>query len=277
MGIKDRRTKILLALQILPSVQTDDKEFSSLIFDEKIQKLLDLSMNQKTKSMLAGMVKEEVIEKASQQSAVGSRQSNIDPIVGRDVINHVSTIDSNTYKLTNNGFSELCFQFPFFRFLKEEWDGKWRIISYEIPESKREIRDRLRREMQGWGLGPWHRSFWLTPHPVLERLKELVVGKEEEKYIQAFSADHSFGENKSMIEKVWMIKELDKRYREMFKKWHDILAKDGDKVDKFLLVISEYVSILRDDPGLPKQLVGEQWIGFEANNIFKEIRSILLS
>ena len=38
---------------------------------------------------------------------------------------------------------------------------KWRIISYEIPEAKRELRDRLRREMQGWGLGPWHRSFGL--------------------------------------------------------------------------------------------------------------------
>lgn len=291
MGIKDRRTKILLALQILPSVQTDDKGFSSLVFDEKIQKLLDLSMNQKTKSMLAGMVKEGVIENigahhdAPIQSAVGSNQSVGD---GLSVPTTVSTItgegtsplqniDSNVYKLTDTGFSQLCFQFPFFRFLKEDWDGKWRIISYEIPESKREIRDRLRREMQGWGLGPWHRSFWLTPHPVFERLKELVFGKEEEKYIQAFSADHSFGERTILIEKVWLIKELDKKYREMFKKWHDILAKEGDKIDKFLQVISEYVSILREDPGLPKQLVGEGWIGFEANNIFKEIKSILLS
>lgn len=245
MGIKERRTKILLSLFLL-----SDLDFKPLIFTENLQNVLDLSFNKKTKASLSSLLKEKMIEKGEVE---------------------------NEYKLTDAGFNELCLKFPFFRFLKTDWDGKWRIISYEIPESKREIRDRLRREMQGWGLGPWHRSFWLTPHPVLERLKELVVGKEEEKYIQAFSADHSFGENKSMIEKVWMIKELDKRYREMFKKWHDILAKDGDKVDKFLLVISEYVSILRDDPGLPKQLVGEQWIGFEANNIFKEIRSILLS
>lgn len=279
MGIKDRRTKILLALKILPSVQTDSKKFPSLVFDEKIQKLLDLSMNQKTKGVLTSMIKEGVIEKASQQSAVGSWQypvSSQQSAVGSQQSNTDLTTPIS-YRLTSVGFSQLCFQFPFFRFLKEEWDGKWRIISYEIPESKREIRDRLRREMQGWGLGPWHRSFWLTPHPVFERLKELVVGKEEEKYIQAFSADHSFGERTILIEKVWMIKELDKKYREMFKKWHDILAKDGDKIEKFLLVISEYVTLLREDPGLPKQLIGEQWIGFEANNIFKEIKSILLS
>jgi len=304
MGIKDRRTKILLALQILPSVQADDKKFPSLIFDEKIQKLLNLSMNQKTKSMLAGMVKEGVIEKTSQQSAVGNNQSvethhdaSAQSGVGSQQLSQLNqsnadstdstdSTDLTSYRLTNVGFSQLCFQFPFFRFLKEEWDGKWRIISYEIPESKREIRDHLRREMQGWGLGPWHRSFWLTPHPVFERLKELVVGKEEEKYIQAFSADHSFGQRAILIEKVWMIKELDKKYREMFKKWHDILASDvetnldspkNSKIEKFLQVISEYVTLLREDPGLPKQLIGEQWIGFEAYNIFKEIKSILLS
>jgi len=296
MGIKDRRTKILLALQILSSVQTDIKEFPSLIFDEKIQKLLNLSMNQKTKSMLAGMVKEGVIEKSQIQNPKSQPNSNeqnsnvgvdlrVDPNeTGEHIGSPLQNIDSNAYKLTNVGFSQLCFQFPFFRFLKEEWDGKWRIISYEIPESRREIRDHLRREMQGWGLGPWHRSFWLTPHPVFERLKELVVGKEEEKYIQAFSADHSFGQRAILIEKVWMIKELDKKYREMFKKWHDILASDvgaltpkNSKIEKFLLVISEYVTLLREDPGLPKQLIGEQWIGFEAYNIFKEIKSILLS
>jgi len=168
-------------------------------------------------------------------------------------------------------------EFPLFRYLKDKWDGKWRIISYEIPEKKREIRDRLRREMQGWGLGPWHRSFWLTPHPVIETLRQLVSQKEEEKYIQAFEAGHIFGDREILIEKVWQKSALDKNYREMFKKWHDILSSEGEKTDKFRKAISEYVNLLRLDPGLPVELVGEKWIGFEAYNIFKEIKSILLS
>lgn len=139
------------------------------------------------------------------------------------------------------------------------------------------MRDRLRREMQGWGLGPWHRSFWLTPHPVLDHLKDLVSQKEEEQYIQAFQADHTFGDKEVLIEKVWSKSLLDKRYRELFKRWHDILSQKEEKTDKLKKVVSEYVTILKDDPGLPKELVGEQWIGFEGFNIFKEIRSILLS
>lgn len=245
MAIKERRTKILLALYLL-----SDVDFSYVILDEKIQKIFDLSLNQKTRGTLSGLIKEANIEKSEVQ---------------------------NQYKLTEKGFTELCLEFPFFRFLREKWDGKWRIISYEIPEKKREIRDRLRREMQGWGLGPWHRSFWITPHPILSTLKSLTSQKEEEKYIQAFEADHTFGDREFLIEKVWGKLALDKSYRELFKKWHEVLSSGDEKTDKLKNVIGEYINLLRQDPGLPKELIGGSWIGFEGWNIFKEIKSILLS
>ena len=244
MGVKERRTKILLSLFLIAGV-----DFSEVKIDERLQKIFDLTLNQKTRGTLSGLIKEGLIEKAAAE---------------------------NTYKLTLKGFEELSLNFPLFRYLKNTWDGKWRIISYEIPEKKREIRDRLRREMQGWGLGPWHRSFWLTPHPIIEILKGLVSQKEEEKYIQAFEGVPVFGDCEILIEKVWGKSNLDKAYRELFKKWHDILSGQEEKTDKFRKIVSEYVTILRSDPGLPKELVGESWIGFEGWNIFKEIKSILL-
>lgn len=243
--IKERRTKILLILFLL-----SDVNFDWVNFDSNIEKIFDLSINQKTKGVISALIKENLIEKSADKES--------------------------HYRLTETGFNYLCFEFPFFRFLKETWDKKWRIISYEIPESKREIRDRLRREMQGWGLGPWHRSFWLTPHPVINKLKDLVSQKEEEKYIQAFEADYAFGDREILIEKVWEKTNLDKKYRELFKKWHDILSSNEEKNDKFKKIITEYIVLLRQDPGLPKELIGESWIGFEGWNIFKEIRAILL-
>ena len=245
MAIKERRTKILLSLFLLSGV-----ELTPVVFDNTVYTIFDFSANQKTRGTISGLLKEELITKSQAE---------------------------NSYQLTEKGFSELCLQFPFFRFLKSKWDGRWRIISYEIPEKKREIRDRLRREMQGWGLGPWHRSFWLTPHPIQTALTALTSQKEEEQYIQSFEAEHVFGNREILIEKVWQKSGLDKKYRDMFKIWHDILATEGDKLNKFRKVINEYVGLLRQDPGLPVELIGEKWIGFEAWNIFKEIRSILLS
>lgn len=246
MGIKDRRTKILLSLFLL-----SDVTFSSVSIDQTTQKVFDISLNQKTRGTLAGLIKEEMMVKDNSVE--------------------------NKYKLTLKGFQELCLNFPYFRFLKEKWDGKLRVLSYEIPEKKRDLRDKLRREVAGWGLGPWHRSFWLTPHPIIENLRQLVSQKEEEKYIQAFEASQVFGDREILIEKVWQKSAIDKKYRELFKKWHDTLSKEADKVSKLAIVVAAYIELLKIDPGLPVELVGESWIGFEAYNIFKEIRSILLS
>lgn len=270
MGIKERRTKILLALVLLSDVNLE-----SVPFDSKLQQIFDLSFNQKTRGTISAMIKEGLIEKApnnNQSSVVGS-QENAEKLTTENLI----VTSDNIYRLTEMGFHSLCLKFPFFRFLRDKWDSKWRILSYEIPEKKREMRDRLRREVSGWGLGPWHRSFWITPHPITKDLRELVFQKEEEKYIQAFESEYVVGDQDILIEKVWQKSSLDKKYREIFKIWHDTLSIDGEKLQKFTKVLATYVEILKNDPGLPQELVGKNWIGFEAFNVFKEIRSILLS
>lgn len=253
MGIKERRTKILVTLFFL-----GDLRFAPVELTEDVQKVFDISLNPKTKSTLRTMQKHGVIEKVT------------------NVTDDTDSSKSNDYKLTSEGYNELCLVFPYCRFIKYEWDGKWRILSYEIPEKKREMRDRLRREVSAWGLGPWHRSFWITPHPIVPNLKSLVSNKEEEKYIQAFDAEHVFGNREVLIEKVWETKSLEADYRKLFKKWHDTLSSDKTQVEKLKIVITEYVNVLRKDAGLPPQLVGDNWIGFESFKIFKEIRTILL-
>ena len=255
MGIKERRTKILAALFFLK-----DLDFGQVTFTKEIQSIFDISLNPKTKSTLNALVKDGLIEKHEGVNTDGQNEE------GKKTI---------AYSLTPRGYQQLCLEFPFCRFMREEWDGKWRILSYEIPEKKREMRDRLRREVSGWGLGPWHRSFWITPHPIIPNLKTLVSNKEEETYVQAFESEHVFGNREVLIEKVWQTSLLEKKYRALFKTWHDILASQVSKEDKLRKVITEYIVVMRMDPGLPSKLVGENWIGFESFKIYKEIRNIL--
>jgi len=279
MGIKDRRTKILLSLILLSDVKLEPVNF-----DDILQKIFDLSFNQKTRGTISGMIREGLIEKPTdsiQSSVISDQSPTGTPEQSNEsqklITDNRTMTPNNVYRLTEKGFYFLCLKFPFFRFLRDSWDEKWRVVSYEIPEKKRELRDRLRREVSGWGLGPWHRSFWLTPHPIIENLRQLIYQKEQEQYIQAFESKHVVGNRDILIEKVWQKSALEKKYREIFKIWHDILSKEGEKVEKFRNVVSEYVEVLKLDPGLPPELVGKNWIGLEAFNIFKEIRSILLS
>lgn len=247
MGIKDRRTKILLALALM-----SNETFVSVTFSSDICDVFDLTLNRKTKQTFAELVQE-------------------------GLITEVSNGEIPVFTLTPEGHNDIILNFPVFRFSKEKWDGLFRILSYEIPEKKRELRDKFRREVASWGLGPWHRSFWLTPHPIITSLRKLVSEKEEEQYIQAFESTHVFGDRELLIEKVWGKKKLEAQYRNLFKKWHQILSKDQDKVAKMKQVVTDYVDILKQDPGLPKQLIGDNWIGNEAVTLFREIRDILLT
>lgn len=255
MGIKERKLKILLALFL-----TSDITFAHAHFDDAAQEIFDVTLNQKTKGTLSSLLKEGLIEKLKKSEEDSDNKGVL-----------------QKYKLTDKGFDSLCLTFPVFRFMKHSWDGKWRILSYEIPEHKREVRDRLRRVVATWGLGPWHRSFWVTPHPIIEELKALVSGKGESSFVQAFESEHVFGERDILIEKVWSTSELEKKYRALFKKWHDILSSKHTKVGKMKKVVDEYVRVLRDDPGLPSELVGKKWIGYESFDIYREIRTVLLS
>jgi phenylacetic acid degradation operon negative regulatory protein len=229
-------------------------EYKSVIFNNSICSIFDLTLNRKTIATL----------KTLQNNALITAK-----------LDDTGTVIS--YMLTDKGFDEIALNFPFFRFINKEWDGKWRILSYEIPERKRELRDKLRRDVASWGLGPWHRSFWLTPHPIIPWLKMRVSDKEIETYVQAFESDHTFGNKEVLIEKVWQKTSLEKKYRALFKAWHATLSTDQNNIQKMQSVVTDYVAILKDDPGLPKQLVGESWIGFEALNLFREIRNILLT
>jgi CRISPR-associated endonuclease Cas2 len=58
-------------------------------------------------------------------------------------------------------------------------DGIWKIVVFDIPESKRYIRNVLRSKLQSLGFQKWQNSIWVSPfelHPDVENeLNELAT------------------------------------------------------------------------------------------------------
>src|SRR3989344_5886568 len=46
---------------------------------------------------------------------------------------------------------------------KSRWNGRWRVIVFDIPERRRKTRDRLRQVMQGTGFMRLQDSVWVFP------------------------------------------------------------------------------------------------------------------
>ena len=63
----------------------------------------------------------------------------------------------------------------------KRWDGKWRILIFDIPESKRSIRNKIRLALLAVGFQKLQHSVWVYPHPCedfIALLKtDLPVGK----------------------------------------------------------------------------------------------------
>ena len=71
----------------------------------------------------------------------------------------------------------------------EKWDGKYRIVIWDIPERKRVVRNLFRRRLKDWGFKAWQRSVWISKRNVTERLRNLVKELGLEKYIAIIESD----------------------------------------------------------------------------------------
>ncbi len=54
-----------------------------------------------------------------------------------------------------------------------KWDGKWRGISWDVPEASRKDRDYLRRQLKWIGFKELQKSFWIFPYDIKKEMENL--------------------------------------------------------------------------------------------------------
>ena len=52
----------------------------------------------------------------------------------------------------------------------KKWDGHWRIIFFDIKESKKNVRDALRHHLKNLNCYPLQKSVFVTPYPCKEEI-----------------------------------------------------------------------------------------------------------
>lgn len=86
-------------------------------------------------------------------------------------------------RLTKEGERELNkYKFKAELLKNKTWDGKWRLIAFDIKEHKKEVRNKIRFELTGLGFVKLQNSVWVFPYPcedVVAMLKaDNAIGKE---------------------------------------------------------------------------------------------------
>lgn len=75
------------------------------------------------------------------------------------------------------------------------WDGKWRLVMFDVPESRKKVRDTLRMLLRSAGFIYFQDSAWVQPYPCDELVtllrSHLGSGKGEIRYLTASFVDES--------------------------------------------------------------------------------------
>ena len=70
----------------------------------------------------------------------------------------------------------------------KKWDGKWRLVLFDIPEKDRVFRDILRKHLKTLKFRKLQHSVFVSPYPFEKPILELVRLYSAEKYVRVISA-----------------------------------------------------------------------------------------
>ncbi|MCP1491255.1 phenylacetic acid degradation operon negative regulatory protein [Peribacillus frigoritolerans] len=168
-----------------------------------------------------------------------------------------------------------------------EWDGKWRILMYTIPEDKRQLRDDLRKELLWSGFGSFSSGCWISPNDLEKQINRLIEKYDIDEYVDFFISEYKGPkENQSLVEKSWHLEEIENKYEEFIEKYskqfivHQSIISRGEMSDADCFVertnlVHEYRKFLFIDPGLPKELLPSKWNGNHAALLFSQYYQVL--
>lgn len=77
-----------------------------------------------------------------------------------------------TYRLTDDGRQKAIWES--IRFDDKKWDGKWRLVVFDIPEKRRQARNLLRDNLKKWGFVAWQKSVWATKQDCVKALRNFI-------------------------------------------------------------------------------------------------------
>jgi len=71
----------------------------------------------------------------------------------------------------------------------QPWDGKWRIVIFDIPETQRVVRDLFRRRLKDWGFRNFQQSVWVTKKNVTGKMRKLINKLEIDDWVAVIESE----------------------------------------------------------------------------------------
>ncbi|MBI3851475.1 MAG: hypothetical protein HY298_14550 [Verrucomicrobia bacterium] len=180
--------------------------------------------------------------------------------------------DERIYRLTAQGrLHALGGRDPQVRWSRE-WDGRWRLVLFDVPVARDSHRKRLRRYLHDRGFGCLQGSVWVTPDPLEEERQILVGAKIDVESLLLLDARPCACESDAeIVTGAWDFERINRRYLRLIK----ILDEQPDgalRSEAAAKALLRWATVERDawldavtdDPLLPERLWPSGYLGQSA-------------
>ncbi len=96
---------------------------------------------------------------------------------------------------------------------KRKWDGNWRMVLYDVPQTQASLRATLRRSLAERGFGYLQNSVWITPDPLIGERERLMKDPVDVGSLILIEARTCAGESDhEIVGKAWNFEAINEAY-----------------------------------------------------------------
>ena len=147
------------------------------------------------------------------------------------------------------------------------WDGKWRMVVFDLPEKKRGLRNKLRKQLRAARFGGLQGSVWISPDPVHRIAEQLQRTTPSCQVMTVFEGVPCCGERMdAIVTAAWDFTKMQRDYEE-YRSHLQRVPRAGDPeirqklLDWGRLERELWLGCVAEDPLLPRELWPAGYVG----------------
>ncbi|MFD0687251.1 PaaX family transcriptional regulator [Actinomadura fibrosa] len=156
------------------------------------------------------------------------------------------------------------------------WDGTWTLLGFSLPDSWQRQRHVLRSRLLWAGFGALQGGLWIAPSPV--DVPALLDGLEAAEHVRVFQARALPPTDAGrLVGDAWDLAAIARRYDRFLDRWDAPRPPAGppDSLARQLLLQTEWLQVIRQDPRLPREHLPGDWPAERAQRVFRSVHARL--
>ncbi|WP_051338239.1 PaaX family transcriptional regulator [Streptomyces flavidovirens] len=162
-------------------------------------------------------------------------------------------------------------------------DG-WVMAVFSVPESERSHRYQLRTRLTWLGFGNITSGVWLAPGRLLDDARTTLDRLGLSAYVHLFASDYvAFSDLRTSVSSWWDFPAIQAQYAAFTDTYGPVAARltqqfEIDSAEAFrhyVPMLTQWRRLPYLDPGLPKELLPEDWNAVAARQLFQQLHAVL--